>query len=89
MKILEKKAQITEAAINSIVKAYSYQASRENGLSVDKLPYSENIAEITRKVNIENRLCQVTEKEVYFLLINLRKTRKLPKLFREDEKVAA
>lgn len=87
MKIV-KKSEISEAVINSVIKYYSEQASKQDGVSVDKLPYSDNLAAIVSKVNNENRLYQVTEKEAYFLLINLRKTRKLPKLFREYEKAA-
>ncbi len=86
MKII--KLEISEAVINSVIKYYSQQALMEDGVSVDKLPYSENLASIVKKTNSENKLYQVTEKEAYFLLINLRKTRKLPKLFREDEKAA-
>jgi len=99
MKLVSKKGrrsrieqpEMPASAMALVLKKYTEQALRKDGLSVDNLAYSKNLCDMVDAVNADpsiNKL--VTEKDIYFLLLFLRKTRRLPKLFRSaTEEVAA
>ncbi len=78
--------QLSASVITLVLKYYTEQGLRSDGLSVDNLAYSKNIKEIVDSVNRDpDTKQQVGEQDVYSLLLFLRKTRKLPKLFRAKE----
>ncbi len=65
---------IPSSVLTVLIKKYTEQGLRKDGMSVDKHPSVKE---------------KITEKDIYFLLLFLRKTRRLPKLFRSKEDLAA
>lgn len=69
-----------------IVKMYVEQAITPSGLSVDKLAYSDQIREMVTDVNAKYPERPLAEKDIYNILMFLRKTGKLPKVFRSEHR---
>lgn len=70
----------------NIVKMYVEQAIAANGLSVDKLAYSDQIRKMVADLNAKYPENPLTEKDIYDILMFLRKTGKLPKVFRSERR---
>jgi hypothetical protein len=79
------KDTMTNDQISTLIKCYVDQAVMKNGLPVDKLPYSKNLKFMRVAFLKEYPKFSINEKEIYHVLILLRKARKLPKLFRHNE----
>src|SRR5262249_17038702 len=85
-----KQPELPSGVVALILKKYTEQALRKNGLSVDNLAYSNNLKDIVQAINSDPLVAEpVTEKDIYLLLLFLRKTKRLPKLFRSSQEIAA